>query len=209
MAPLCCISLSISLSLERPFEQLVHEIYSWVRQIPVRKLVRIDPHLSEKFRFGVVFGSVCTRNLFLSPPNSVQNRSNLIKKVWIWCLFLISLYTNPIPESAQNRISKWFGITHKNHFLRAWRLDNLDPNQMSNTDWGLRARTDKIKQMDRQTNIILLRLTTQWALRAIRHDQKSELFCTCTPSSVNGFWLFLVENDRTAVLLTELEKQTD
>ena len=47
------------------------------------------------------FESGCTRILFLSPPNSVQNGSNLDKK----CIFLIRLYMNSIPESAKNRIS--------------------------------------------------------------------------------------------------------
>ena len=116
-------------------------------------------------QFRSSFGSVCTRILFLSPPNSVQNRSNLIKKVQIWCFFLISLYTNPIPESAKNRISNCSDETLKTQFLRAWRPK---PGQMSNTEVMSPDRQDRqTDRTDRQTNILFLRLTTQWALRAI------------------------------------------
>ena len=127
-----------------------------------------EGHIVQNFiRFGATFGSVCTRILFLSPPNSVQNRSNWIKKVRIWCFFLISLYTNPIPESAQNRISNCSDETLKTQFLRAWRPK---PGQMSNTEvMSPYRRTDGRTdgRTDRQTNILFLRLTTQWALRAI------------------------------------------
>ena len=39
------------------------------------------------------------------------------------------------------------------------------------------------------------------------HARKSELFCTRSPSSVNRFWWFLVENDRAVVFFQKLEKQ--
>ena len=111
----------------QPLDQFVHESYSWVRQI----LFRIDQIWSKKFEFGASFWSVCTRIPFLSPPNSVQNRSNLIKNVRFWRFFLSSLYTNIIPESAKNRISNCSDETLKTQFLRAWRPK---PGQMSNTE---------------------------------------------------------------------------
>ena len=118
-----------------------------------------------KSHYLIQFRAVCTRILFLSPPNSVQNRLNLIQKVRFLLIFLIQLYMNSIPESAKNRISNCSDETHKTQFLRAWRPK---PGQMSNTEVMSpdRRQTDRTGQ-DRQTNILFLKLTTQWALRAI------------------------------------------
>ena len=41
---------------------------------------------------------------------------------------------------------------------------------------------------------------------ATTHARNSELFCTRSPSSVNRFWWFLVENDRTVTFFQKLEK---
>ena len=53
---------------------------------------------------------------------------------------MISLYTNSIPESAKNRISKCSDEHTENRFLRAWQPKS---GQMSNT---------KVMSPDRQTD---------------------------------------------------------
>ena len=107
-------------------------------------------------------------SLYMNPiPESAKFRSESIqfdKKVQIWCIFLISLYTNSIPESAKNRISNCSDETLKTQFLRAWRPKQ---GQMSNTEVMSPDRQTGRDRTDRQTNRLFLRLTTQWALRAI------------------------------------------
>ena len=102
-------------------------------------------------------------SLYTNPiPESAKFCSESIQfdqKVRIWCFFLISLYTNPIPESAKNRISNCSDETLKTQFLRAWRPK---PGQMSNTEV-----MSPYRRTDSQTNTLFLRLSTQWALRAI------------------------------------------